>query len=208
MSEARKHDFGPRTTSISIGDVLPRLRGDRSLDDSGNINTIFEEGWQRMWQRLASLGVSYDAALKHREAHWADTVDSLKVCESPIERALLAALMVADYPGTHVVPMVVHNPKTETVFPNSECVLIPQFAFAKYRMDFGLICRVDGRQLMVDIECDGAEYHKRKVADASRDEYLKSWGIPVFRFKGSEIYEYPLACANKVISHVIEWRGQ
>lgn len=203
-----KSAFGPRTTAVNISDILPRLQGSRGLEDDGNIHTIFEEGWKRMWTRMAALGVSYDAAIKHREAHWADITECLKVCESPLERALLTALMVADYPGTHVVPMVVHNPKTDAVFPSAECVLIPQFAFAKYRMDFGLVVRFNGKQLIIDIECDGADYHKNKINDRARDDYLRSWGIPVFRFKGSEIFEFPFACANKVISHVIEWRGQ
>lgn len=200
--------YGPRTTAVNIADILPRLRGDRALEDSGNIHTIFEAGWKRMWNRLASLGVSYDAAVAHREAHWADLVENLKHCESPIERAFMCALMVSDYPGTHVVPMVVHNPKTDDLFPDCECVLIPQFAFAKYRMDFGLIVRRGGKQLIVDIECDGADFHKNKVVDRARDNYLRSWGIEVFRFKGGEIFEYPLACADKVISRVIEWRGE
>lgn len=204
--------FGPNTKAISVGDIIPRafrqISGNvDSLDDSGNIGTLFEEGWQKICRRLISLGVSEDQAKKHREALWGDVVDNLKRCDSPIERVMMAALMVSDYPGAHVIPMVVHNPKIEAIFPDCECVLVPQFAFAKYRMDFGLVVRRDGRQLIIDIECDGADYHKDKINDRARDDYLRSWGIPIFRFKGSEIYQYPFACADMVVSHIIEWRG-
>lgn len=210
---ANRHDTGARRVeAINVGDVLPRvfrkLGGEEhSLDDHGNLVTIFEAGWQRMWTRMAELGVSYDAAVKHREALWADIIAAIKHCDSPIERALLCGLMVADYPGTHVVPMVVHNPKTDLTFPDAECVLVPQFAFAKYRMDFGLVCRLNGRQLILDIECDGLAYHQDKIVDKARDVYLESWGIPVIRLKGSEIHQYPLAAADRVISRVIEWRN-
>lgn len=200
-------EFGPRTTAIHVSDIVPRLWGKRGLEDDGNVHTIFDGGWKRMWNRLASMGVSYDAALKHRQAHWDDIVENLKSCESPIERAILTALMVADYPGSHVIPMVVHNPKTDAAFPTSECVLVPQFAFAKYRMDFGLIVRLEDRQLIIDIECDGEQFHQNKASDYARDAYLRSWGIEVFRFSGSEIFQNPLACADKVISRIIEWRG-
>lgn len=204
--------FGPNTTAINISDVIPRafhqIGGDsQSLDDSGNLRTLFEEGWSKVWKRLASLGAHPDSASRLRDALWKDITSNIKRCESPIERVMLTALMVSDYPGSHLIPMVLHVPKEEAVMPASECVLIPQFAFAKYRMDFGLVVRRNKRQLIIDIECDGAEYHKDKVSDRARDDYLRSWGIPIFRFSGKEIYSHPFACADKVVSHIMKWAG-
>lgn len=58
------------------------------------------------------------------------------------------------------------------------------------------------------IECDGHEFHqktKKQVEKDNKREYdLKMNGWEILRFSGSEIYNEPMECADKIIKYVIE----
>lgn len=58
------------------------------------------------------------------------------------------------------------------------------------------------------IECDGYEFHqktKKQVEKDNKREYdLKMNGWEILRFSGSEIYNSPMECADKIIKYVIE----
>lgn len=58
------------------------------------------------------------------------------------------------------------------------------------------------------VECDGEEWHQDKERDRRRDEYMQKRGFKVFRFTGSEIFIDRIACAEKVMQHIIPWPAE
>ena len=131
----------------------------------------------------------------------------LQFCESPIERLMLPALVFADYGASFAsFPAQIHIPSTDDP-PRGDLVIIPQFAFVKYRFDFGVLADIDGHWRITAVECDGEEYHQDAVKDRRRDAYLKAFGITTFRFKGTDIQADPLPLAAQVAAHVQTWRA-
>lgn len=123
-------------------------------------------------------------------------------CETPIEKRLLPWLVFADY-GDNIlsIPASVHSPKRQIVMPEGDVVIVPQFAFAKYRMDFAVVTRVRGVTRIVCVECDGAFTHDDSH-DAPRDEYLAAWNIPTVRATGKEIHNSPISAIGRVTDAV------
>lgn len=115
------------------------------------------------------------------------------LCESPIERIMLAALSmtVIDGRSSGILPSI-HDVSSGEPWPDSLVVIVPQFVIAKYRLDF-LIC-VNGQRLnraLIAIECDGKDYHSSREQierDAERERYLVNFGIATLRYGGSDIY--------------------
>ena len=131
----------------------------------------------------------------------------LQFCESPIERLMLPALVFADYgPSFASFPAQIHIPSQDEA-PRGDLVIIPQFAFIKYRFDFGVLADVDGNWRITAVECDGEDYHQDVMKDRRRDAYLKAFGVKTFRFKGTEIQADPLPLAAQVAAHVQTWRA-
>jgi very-short-patch-repair endonuclease len=96
--------------------------------------------------------------------------DLTKVCESPIEIDLGAAL----------IPLL-----------DFETHLIPQFVVGRCRFDFAVTR--DGCPLLL-IECDGAAFHsspEQKANDAATDQAADDRGIPLLRLTGKDIYRDP-----------------
>lgn len=82
-----------------------------------------------------------------------------------------------------------------------------------YRADFTIwYDEIVNREMEEDfalvIECDGHEFHqktKKQVEKDNKREYdLKMNGWEILRFSGSEIYNNPMECADKIIKYVIE----
>tara|TARA_R110000824_G_scaffold400794_1_gene609362 strand:+ start:716 stop:1204 length:489 start_codon:yes stop_codon:yes gene_type:complete len=131
---------------------------------------------------------------------WAEHVEDrrfslecgLELCESPIEKILLARLFTdLDLIGTG--PRVqIYNFSEDDVDdcrPGfNEFFIWPQMPLGKYRVDFGLMST---RGNFV-IECDGHDFHERTkkqaARDRSRDRWMTAAGYTVFRFTGSEIH--------------------
>jgi very-short-patch-repair endonuclease len=102
----------------------------------------------------------------------------LALCESPIERALLAALLrESEARSVHVTVQL--------------CVL-------DYRIDIALT-RGTAR---VAVEVDGMEFHERTQAqaehDRARDRRLKLLGWDTLRYTGSQVNRDPGGCAQEV----------
>lgn len=147
---------------------------------------------------------------------WVGYQHLMRVCESPIEKALGAALLFIE------APMDDGGPLTPDVCPADlltisverwvdtwrggapdEIALIPQAPIGPYRVDFLLIVKTPmaGVCLYV-IECDGHDFHDRTKEqarkDRSRDRDLLRLGYKVIRFTGSEIYRDARKCAAEV----------
>ncbi len=128
-----------------------------------------------------------------------------ELCESPIERLILPWLVMQDY-GVHLQPWpaAVHIPKQELVLPKGGVVIVPQFAFARFRVDFAVVGRHRQHSKIVAIECDGESYHDAE-RDRLRDEYLASWNIKTIRSRGASISRDPSALARQAAAEIIEW---
>ena len=123
-------------------------------------------------------------------------------CETPIEKRLLPWLVFADYGDEFLsIPAGVHSPRNQDAMPDDDILIVPQFAFAKYRMDFAIIARRDSVTRIVCVECDGQAYHA-EAPDGRRDGYLLAYGIPTVRVSGKEITANPGGALARVIEAV------
>lgn len=144
------------------------------------------------------------AALFRRQVKNAVTLMEA-VCESPIEVQLGAALCVGagrsadQYARCQMVVGLPAHP----IHPK-QWMLIPQFTWEKYRIDFALFTQLPHP---IFIECDGHDFHERTKEqaqhDREKDRAIQAAGIPILRFTGSEIHRRPVYCAGQVVGFVI-----
>jgi hypothetical protein len=115
------------------------------------------------------------------------------LCESPIE-ILFGARFLATVECRLGKPREAYGDET---------LLIPQYPWQRYRIDFALF--VPGRPAFF-IECDGHDFHAATVEqierDRRRDAEIQAAGIRVTRFTGSEINQSPEACVLAVCEAV------
>jgi hypothetical protein len=126
-----------------------------------------------------------------------------QVCESPIEAMLGAALLFMDkFESIPGYPLILERQECVPHWGPEERLLIPQFKFQSYRIDW--VYR-DGANLTF-IECDGHDFHERTKQQASRDKKrdreIQAAGYPLLRFTGSEIWEDPFHCASQIAEFV------
>lgn len=173
----------------------------------GKALTVLQLGMETLRKRARTMELA--------ESSWADiearAYEEFKkgegLCESPIERSMLAALVTGCWSGFGTIPPRVHNGMDkEEMLPKGDVIIVPQMAFLRYRLDFAVIIEVAGRQQIIAIECDGADFHTDYRRELLRVNYLKSWGIPVFKFTGSELHAEPLAAAHRAIVSICQWR--
>ncbi len=152
--------------------------------------------------RAHSLGMSPAMVDSVLNTGWAFIGVATDWCETPIEKRLLPWLVFADYGDSILsIPASVHSPKRQLVMPEGDVVIVPQFAFAKYRMDFAVVTRVRGVTRIVCVECDGADTHSGDH-DGPRDEYLAAWNIPTVRATGKEIHNNPVSAVGRIADAV------
>lgn len=175
----------------------------------GNGLTVLDLGMTVLTRRGRTMELRHDVieAAQQRARH--EYAKGEALCESPIERAMLAGLLTAQWSGFDAIPPAVHVAMDkEEMLPDGDIVIVPQMAFLRYRLDFGIVLRLpSGFTQTVAVECDGADFHTEYRKEALRINYLKSWGIPVFKFTGKEIHADALAVAAKVAFGVCQWRA-
>ena len=151
-------------------------------------------------RRAASMGMSPQMVERCVRRGFQMVSVAEEWCESPIEKRLLPWLVFADFGDRFLsIPAGVHSPKHQNMMPDDDVLIIPQFAFARYRMDFAILTRIGGKTRIVCVECDGDGYHI-EGQDGQRDEYLRAYGIPTIRMTGKEI----TASAGGAIARVAE----
>lgn len=130
-----------------------------------------------------------------------------KICESPIEVSLGAALLMLDridpFTKGHGISIASNNEIPD--YRHERWLLIPQYEWQDFRIDLAL--RVpEYRFKWVFIECDGHDFHERTKEQAARDRQkdraIQSSGIPVLRFTGSEIHRNLEDCAEQVFQFI------
>lgn len=128
-----------------------------------------------------------------------------RICESPIERDLLAALLTADWSYFYTENAVVHDEKNfNETFPEAHVVIVPQMHVARYRLDFGLVLQRGDVRRILALECDGKGFHDLS-RDLDRDVYLFSYGIQTIRRTGSEIYRTPIGGVSDIVAGIAHW---
>lgn len=124
------------------------------------------------------------------------------LCESPIERDMLAALMSGNWSFCDSPFIPVHSLRDkEAPIKDAPVVIIPQFPFGRFRLDFAILCRGLGKPRILAVECDGRDFHDPE-SDRLRDKQLEAFGIDVFRAPGSSIHNAVHDVADLVIQAV------
>lgn len=166
-----------------------------------------EGGKTRALARGPHYGIDANTTFKRIGTTELQIVAAWPLCESPIERVMLPALAFACYAEKFAsFPAEVHSPKNGSAPPMGDLAVIPQLAFVRYRLDFGIMGSFRDHHIICAVECDGDEYHLDADKDAKRDAYLGVFGIKVFHFSGSDIVKDPHLCASQVAQFVASWR--
>jgi hypothetical protein len=154
----------------------------------------------------ARIGMNADQIDNAHKMAAAQIEKGLPQCESQIERMMLPWLIYRDYKDLSSYPAFVHLPKEELTFPGTATVIVPQFAIAKYRLDFAIIGRCRGHTKIIAIECDGVAYHDVRK-DRIRDKYLADLGIETLRAQGKVINSHGVSIAHEAAQKMAEWRA-
>lgn len=133
--------------------------------------------------------------------------DKEKLCESPLERTMLAALMMGNWHFLENPFVPVFDPNTKGRLPDLPVIIIPQFRVLRYRLDFAVAVKAENKAFLWAIECDGKDFHDAD-ADRERDANLKAIGIRTVRVTGSDIAANPMAAADAIISQLWFWMTQ
>lgn len=126
-----------------------------------------------------------------------------KICESPIEVALGATVLMMDRidPFTRGRGIGIAASHEIKDYQPDKWLLVPQYEWNDFRIDLAL--RVPSyRFKWLFIECDGHDFHERTKEQAARDRQkdreIQASGFPVLRFTGSEIHRDLASCADQV----------
>lgn len=163
---------------------------------------------ERFRARMDALGIS-DAMQADLTAKARRGIQRLvNACESPIEKSLAPWLVMQDYgPGFGTIPPVVHIPKEDEEGPVGDLVIVPQFAFVRYRFDFALVANTAERLRILAVECDGDVHLDNADRDRKRDAYLARWGIATIRTIGERIYNEPEEVSQRIIDAFLSHAG-
>jgi hypothetical protein len=130
-------------------------------------------------------------------------VNSLGVCESPIEQLMILALnsLKAKYATLTDDNSITIRPQTEiNIGADSSGSGKPKESF---RVDFLIIAKIGGKFVRVIVECDGHEFHEKNKEQATRDKrrarMLTLEGYVVLNYTGSEIWGNPFKCAREAL---------
>jgi len=117
-------------------------------------------------------------------------------CESPIEEALGAAILLCFERGGEPLKLCL---VADLKQPPAGLLLVPQFAWSFYRSDWAILDPRGVGALL--IECDGKEFHSSDAQiahDAKKDAAAHDRGYLTMRFTGSQIHREPDKCAQKI----------
>ncbi|MDI6872463.1 MAG: DUF559 domain-containing protein [Bacillota bacterium] len=118
-------------------------------------------------------------------------------CESPIEQIL----------GARIAHMARLDGFELKLNPQAEIVVNGR----RYRADFLLQARINGREVALVVECDGHDFHEKTKTQAARDKQrdrsLQLAGYAVLHYTGAEIWKNPLYCAIEIIHHLKTMAG-
>ena len=164
-------------------------------------------GMPRLLGRAEAIGLNSEGQDRAANIATEQFTKGSALCESPIERGMLAGLLTGDWGDIGALPPLVHDASrgSKEPLPQAPVVIVPQMAFVHFRLDFAIVVVKDRRLQVIGLECDGKEFHQDAVKESTRVAYLNSWNIPVFKFSGSQIYDDPINAADTVITGIHGW---
>lgn len=193
-------DLAPAMMTVMFKDKAPDLR-----DAPSSASLQWAVAIEEFRRRRHAEGFSAERVARDVGAV-AKSCDRLRsFCESPIEHQLAPWLLCQSYGQWACGAPVTHIPKEDEVPPDADLMLIPQFAFARIRVDFALVAKIGPNTKIIAVECDGADFHQDARRDFRRDRYLAGWNIPTVRATGSEIARNPRHIAEIVARQVLDW---
>jgi len=191
---------------VAIGHLIQPMEGPnyipavREALDAGR-NRLMSELAQHQFNNAAESSIEATAVEQfHRGA---------KLCESPIEQIMLAAMVFMAPKAPEWSMPVLHVVGEDEEFSRQDVVIAPQFVIARYRMDFLVQSKLGGRRRWLNIECDGYDYHMSpefKARDMARDRYMAGLGIRTIRYSGQWIYKNHLrGVADEIEAELRSW---
>lgn len=165
------------------------IRSDVAMEEDGN-PTEEEQGYNAKSKALR---------IEEIRAGWKQVAEH---CKSPIEQQLLAAMIWMDTSyGMQDAPMEIFAGGFDR-YPGDEFI-VAHYPIGQFEVDFAVFVKgFWSNPLMLAVECDGHDYHRKTKGQArydyKRDRWLMSMGWQIMRFTGSEIWRDPVACAEEV----------
>lgn len=209
MSKTARQSFAGLgdTASAVVAKLTPERAPSEILRDlPGHGITTLDLGVQRLQERARDLGIVPERLASIAETAWAQFSKGTVLCESPIERSMLGGLLTANWRGYATIPPLVHDVRGTEPLPAGDVLIVPQFAFARFRVDFLVAVEINDVRRMIAVECDGERFHMHADKERARVAYLEAWGIRVFKFKGSDIHADAMAAADRVAQFASEWK--
>src|SRR6185437_12020776 len=107
----------------------------------GKGRTTFDLGAHRLERHATEMGMRSDGVEYIRRLAWEQYQKAVPMLESPIERAMMGALITGRWAGFVTIPPLVHDSRRDSreSLPPGDLVIVPQMALFKYRLDFGLV---------------------------------------------------------------------
>jgi hypothetical protein len=128
--------------------------------------------------------------------------------ESPIETIFgvaAAKMLLQHYRDDFAVCL----PADEAGYPDARALMMPQYPFLRYRMDWAFRFK-NRHHPLVFVECDGAEFHStpEQIAnDRAKDQAAAAADIMLLRFTGSDIVSARSHCITRFKMRIApNWR--
>lgn len=138
----------------------------------------------------------------------ADLKSAKKLLESPLEKAVLPDLLCEDYGKLGPARLMHPDHAVLEELPKNSVYVIPQFPVLKYRLDFLVIgTRGDGKQMALDVECDGFAYHNIRN-DWERHNALLEIGVITRRAWGRDINRGSDHLGERAAETLRQWSWQ
>lgn len=124
--------------------------------------------------------------------------------ESHIETAMLEAMARAFWPvSVDFVDIAGGEMMADT---EAFIYIAAQVPYFNYTLDFYVYAIGPDREVQIDVECDGHDFHDATKAqamrDRRRDRFVQRGGFEVLRFTGSEIANNADGCVAEIVAHI------
>lgn len=190
----------------SLSKQMTNCTGDHLSENFAHQDAYFHYATEKFGRACHSAGMSEVMTAQAIERGREAMNKANSATESPIEKLLLPWLIFQDYGQFMTYPARVHLPKEEHALPTTGIVIVPQFAFVRFRLDFAVVARHQGHSKIIAVECDGEDFHNA-ARDDYRDRYLSSWGIETIRASGRLIHSDPHTVSERVARVALNWYG-
>lgn len=179
-----------------VPDVIAQPKTLAEVD--GGVHVILAEAIADY--RTSQSGIDDDEILRRIAAGEKAVTALLAKCESPIERLIVPPLVFQPY-GSNGPWVPACEAGTKPRF--APVCIDAQVPMGGSRFDFLMLVEIGSEDLMIAVECDGAEFHD-KERDYYRDRNWKLSGIHTVRLSGSDINHNPRMAASRVAELVLQ----